>query len=184
MWNPLLVLLFHLCGVHEHHLSWIAFFLVPVEHDNGMSISSGDVVCILPTYVIVGCTPLSRYSVHQGPAIQYILALSSWLNNVFRHLNQSICKCLFVSRPHNISDFEDCWGIAAKFELEDLFQLVIPSSCFDEPLKQQLWIDLYCFIVDFDSWGAECDSFVFFLEAVLQHFLLRHWRQYILRCRR
>ena len=25
------------------------FFLVPVEHDNGMSIYSGDVVCVLPT---------------------------------------------------------------------------------------------------------------------------------------
>ena len=84
------------CGVHGHHLSWIVFFLVPVEHDNGMSISSGDVVCVLPTYVIVGCTPLSRYSVHQEPAIQYILALSSWLNNVFRpqkpeHLQVPVC---------------------------------------------------------------------------------------------
>ena len=115
-----------------------------------MPISSGDVVCVLPSYVIVGCTPLSRYSVHQG----YILALSSWLNNVFRHQSQSICKCLFVSRPHNISGFEDYWGIAAKFELEDLFQVVIPSSCCDEQLKQQLWIDLYCFVVEFDSCAA------------------------------
>ena len=84
-------------------------------------------------------------------------------NNVFRHQRPgSICKCRFVSRPHNISGFEDCWGIAAKFELEDLFQLVIPSSCCDEPLKQQLWIDLYCFILDFDSRCTECDSLVFF----------------------
>ena len=107
----------------------------------------------LPAFMstIVGCTPLPRYSVHQGPAIQYILALSSWLNNVFRHQNpDSICKCMFVSRPHNLSGFEDCWGIAAKFDLEDLFLLVIPSSCCDQPLKQQLWIHLYCFIVHSD----------------------------------
>ena len=47
--------------------------------------------------------------------------------------------------------------------MEDLFQLVIPSSCCDEPLKQLLWIDLYCFIVDFDSRCTECDRLVFFL---------------------
>ena len=146
------------------------FFLVPVEHNNGMSIlSSCDVVCVQSTYVIVGCTPLPRYTVQRGAAIQYILALSSWPNNVFRHQHpDSICKCRFVSRPHNISGFEDC-------KLEHLLQLVIPSSCCDEPLKQLLWIDLYCFIVDFDSRCTECDSLVFFsLEAVLQHILLRH----------
>ena len=31
-----------------------------------------------------------------------------------------------------------------------------------EFLKQHLWIDLYCFIVDFDSLYTECDSLVFF----------------------
>ena len=133
-----------------------------------MSISSCDLVCVQSTEVMVGYTPLPRYSVHQGPTIQDILALCSWPNTVFRHQRpDSICMCRFVSRIHNISGFEDC-------ELEDLFQLVIPSSCCDEPLKQQLWIDLYCFIVDFDSRCTECDSLVFFLEAVLQHILLRH----------
>ena len=126
-------------------------FLVPVEHDNGMSISSGDVVCVLPTYVhcrlypaaTVFGAPGTRHPIHTG--------FVQLARQVFRHQNQdSICKCMFVSRPHNISGFEDCWGIAAKFELEDIFQLIIPSSCCDEPLKQQLWIDLYCFIVDFD----------------------------------
>ena len=67
---------------------------------------------------------------HQGPTIQYILALSSWLNNVFGHQSpESICKFRCVRRPRNIYGFDDCWGIAAKFELEDVFQLVIPSSC-------------------------------------------------------
>ena len=136
-----------------------------------MSIYSGDIVCVLPTYVTVGCTSLPRYSVHQGPAIQYIMALSSWLNNVFRHQNpDDICKLRFFSRPQNISGFEDCWGIAAKFELEDLFQLAIPSSCCDEPLKQQLWVDLYYFIVDYDSWCTECDSLVFFLKLCCNAF--------------
>ena len=146
-----------MCGVHEHHLSWIV--LPGTRRTYGMSISSCEVVCVQITYIIVGCTPLPRCSVHQGPAIQYILALSSWPNNVFRHQRpDNICKCRFDSRPHNISGFDDCWGIATKFELEDLFQLVIPSYCCDEPLKQQLWIDLYCFIVDFDSRCTECDS--------------------------
>ena len=59
----------------------------------------------------------------------------------------------FVSRPHNIIVSKIAGRyIAATFELEDLFQLVIPSSCCDEPLKQQLWVYLYRFIVDSDSW--------------------------------
>ena len=89
---------------------------------------------------------------HQGHAIQYILALSSWPNNVYRYQSPySICTYRFVSRSHNISGFEDCGGIASNFELEDLFRLVIQSSCCDEPFKQQLWVHLYCFIVDSDS---------------------------------
>ena len=74
-----------------------------------MSIFSGDVLCALPTYVIVGCTPLPRYSVYQRPAIQYILALSSWPNNVSMYQSpDSICKCRCVSRHHNTCGFEDC----------------------------------------------------------------------------
>ena len=46
--------------------------MVPVEHNNGMSISSCHVVCVQSTDSIVGCTPLPRYSVHQGPAIRYM----------------------------------------------------------------------------------------------------------------
>ena len=136
-----------------------------------MSISSCDVVCVQSTNEIVGCTPLPRYSVHQEPASQYILALFSWPNNVFRHQRpDSICKCRFVSRSNIISGFEECWVVAAKFELEVLFQLVIPSSCCDEPLKQQLWIDLYCFIVDFDSRCTEYDSLAFFLKLCYNTF--------------
>ena len=41
--------------------------------------------------------------------------------------------------------------IAAMFKFEDLFQLVIPSSCCDEPLKQHVWVHLKWFIVDSDS---------------------------------
>ena len=95
-----------------------------------MSTFSGDVLCVLPTCVIVGCIPLPRYSVCHRAAIQYIPALSSWPNNVSRYQSpDSICKCRFASRHHNTSGFEDCWGVAAKFEWGDIFQQVIPSSC-------------------------------------------------------
>ena len=108
---------------------------------------AGSSSCAAFMSTMVGCTSLPRYSVHQGPAIQYILALSSWLNNIFRHQNpDNICKCRFVSRPQNIYGFEDCSGIAAQFELEDLFQLVIPSSCCDEPSKQQLCCGSICIV--------------------------------------
>ena len=134
------------------------FFLVPVEHNNGWSISSCDVVCVHSTNVIVGCTPLPRYSVHQGTAIQYILSFSSLAQQCLRHRRPySICKCRFVSRPHNISGFEDCWGDNC-------------NSCRDESLTQQLWVDLYCCIVDFDSRWTECDSLVFFLKLCCNTF--------------
>ena len=77
---------------------------------------------LYPAATVFG-EPGTRHPIHT------ILALSSWPNNVFRHQRtESICKCRFVSRHHNISGFEDCWGIAAKFELEDLFQLVVPRQ--------------------------------------------------------
>ena len=98
-----------------------------------MSISSCDVVCVKSTYFIVGCTPLPRYSVHQGPAIQYILDLSSWPNNVLG-INAQI-----ASASAGLLAGRRLLGVAQTFEWEDLFQLVIPSSCCDEPLKQQLW---------------------------------------------
>ena len=143
-------------------------FLVPVEQ-----LSYGDVVCVLPTNVILFCTPLPRYSVHQSGFVQLAQQRLQVSKPIY-----SIYKCRFVSRPHNTSSFKDYWGIAAKFELEALFQLVIPSSCCDEHLTQQLRVDLYCFIVDFDSWCTRVWQLG--IEAVLQHFLLRHWRQYLL----
>ena len=57
-----------------------------------MSISSCDVVCVQSTDVIVGCTPLPRYSVHQGPNVQCILALSSWPNNIFGNQRPRVRK--------------------------------------------------------------------------------------------
>ena len=126
-----------------------------------MSISSGDVVCVLPT---CHCRLYPAATVFGAPGTSHPIHTGFVQLAQQRQNQDSICKCRFVSRLHNISGFEDCWGIAAKFELEDLFQLVISSSCCDEPLKQQLWIALYCFIVDFGSWCTECGSLVFFLK--------------------
>ena len=66
--------------------------------NNGMPISSGDAVCVLLTCVIVGCTTLPRYSVHQG--------------SIHTGYVSSICKCSFLTGL-NISGFEDCCEIAA-----------------------------------------------------------------------
>ena len=78
------------------------------QNNNGMSIFSGDVICVLPTDdVIVGCTPLPRYSMHQRLAILYTLPLSSWPNNISKYQSpDSICKCRFVGWPRKISRFE------------------------------------------------------------------------------
>ena len=101
---------------------------------------------LYPAATVFGA-PGTRHPIHTA-----FVQLAPKTSLCIRQNPDSICKCMFVSRPRNISGFEDCWGIGAIFELEDLFKLVIPSSCCGEPLKQQLWVDLYRLIVDSDIW--------------------------------
>ena len=68
---------------------------------------------------------MSLYAVPRCHGVRYTRDPSSnayWLCPVGPITYLSICKSRFDSRPHNIAGFEDCWGIAAKFELEDLVE--------------------------------------------------------------